>query len=116
MIAQGGLYEGRQVVSADWIRQMTTPSRTNPNYGFQVWLGSPKSGRRIYNRTTPAGVTHSAPYSAEDVIFFDGGGGHRVYIVPSRNLVIVRTGSVNRPDWDDAVLPNAVLAETVGGR
>jgi CubicO group peptidase (beta-lactamase class C family) len=56
------------------------------------------------------GVTHSAPYLADDVVFFDGGGGHRVYVVPSRRLVIVRTGATIRPDWDDAVLPNAILA------
>ena len=111
LVAHGGAYEGRQIISQDWIRQMTTPSAKNPNYGFQVWLGSPQSGKRIYNRSTPAGVVHSSPYTAADVVFFDGGGGHRVYIVPSRDLVIVRTGSVNRPDWDDAVLPNAVLAD-----
>jgi CubicO group peptidase (beta-lactamase class C family) len=56
------------------------------------------------------GATHSAPYLADDVAFFDGGGGHRVYVVPSRRLVIVRTGTVNRADWDDAALPNAILA------
>jgi CubicO group peptidase (beta-lactamase class C family) len=54
-------------------------------------------------------VPHSAPYLADDVVFFDGGGGHRVYVVPSRRLVIVRTGAVNRPDWDDAILPNTIL-------
>ncbi|NDE00696.1 MAG: serine hydrolase, partial [Gammaproteobacteria bacterium] len=37
-----------------------------------------------------------------------GFGGQRVYIVPSRNLVIVRTG-VSSTDWDDARLPNAVI-------
>lgn len=110
MIAHGGLYDGQQVVSSDWITAMKTPSRLHPNYGFQVWLGSPEGGRRFYNRNTPFGVLHSAPYAADDVVFFDGGGGHRVYVVPSRDLVIVRTGSVNRPDWDDSILPNAVIS------
>ena len=94
---------------------MTRPSPRNPNYGFQAWLGSPADGLRRYNRNTPVGIRHSAPYLADDVVFFDGGGGHRVYVVPSRRLVIVRTGAVNRPDWDDAMLPNLLLAGLAEG-
>jgi CubicO group peptidase (beta-lactamase class C family) len=109
MIAQRGQLGDREILPAAWIDAMTTPSPTNPNYGFQAWLGSPAGGKRFYNRNTPVGVRHSAPYLAADVVFFDGGGGHRVYVVPSRRLVIVRTGAVNRPDWDDAILPNSVL-------
>jgi CubicO group peptidase (beta-lactamase class C family) len=110
MIAGRGRFGQREVLPAAWIDAMTTPSPKNPNYGFQAWLGSPDGGRRAYNRNTGVCVTHSAPYLADDVVFFDGGGGHRVYVVPSRRLVIVRTGATIRPDWDDAVLPNAILA------
>ena len=35
-------------------------------------------------------------------------GGQRVYVVPSRELVIVRTGAA-KTDWDDAIIPNAIL-------
>jgi CubicO group peptidase (beta-lactamase class C family) len=116
LIEGQGKFGGREILPENWIAAMTTPSQRNPNYGFQMWLGNPplnadgKPKPRQYNRNTPFGAKHSAPYLADDVLFFDGGGGHRVYIVPSRDLVIVRTGMVNRPDWDDAALPNAVLA------
>lgn len=109
MIAQRGQFDGREILPASWIDAATTPSPRNPNYGFQLWLGSPAGGRRFYNRNTAVGVTHSSRYLAPDVVFFDGGGGHRVYVVPSQRLVIVRTGTVNVRDWDDAVLPNAIL-------
>gem|GEM_PF-187755 len=114
LIEGQGTFDGREIVPPSWIAAMTTPSARNPNYGFQMWLGNPPmtsedGGQRRYNRTTPFGAKHSAPYLADDVVFFDGGGGHRVYIVPSRDLVIVRTGMVNRPDWDDAALPNMIL-------
>jgi CubicO group peptidase (beta-lactamase class C family) len=109
MMADNGMYGGRQILSPAWLAQMATPSARNPNYGLHLWLGSPEKGKRFYNRNTATGATHSAPYIADDVRFFDGGGGHRVYIIPSQKLVIVRTGSVNRPDWDDAALPNAIL-------
>jgi hypothetical protein len=45
---------------------------------------------------------------AEDIIYIDGFGGQRVYIVPSQELVIVRTGVSSR-EWDDAILPNALI-------
>lgn len=113
LIAGRGVYQGQRLVPESWIAAMTAPSAQNPNYGFQVWRGSPpmgeSGGRRMYNRNTPFGARHSAPYLADDVVFFDGGGGHRVYVVPSQELVIVRTGAVNRPDFDDAALPNAIL-------
>lgn len=109
MIADDGMYNGLPVVSPAWLAQMATPSARNPNYGLHMWVGSPASGKRFYNTNTAIGITHSEPYVTDDVRFFDGGGGHRVYIVPSKRLVIVRTGSVNRPDWDDAVLPNTIL-------
>ena len=42
------------------------------------------------------------------MIYFDGFGGQRVYIVPSKQLVIVHTGPM-RQDWDDAILPNMII-------
>lgn len=109
LIAQGGVWNEKQVVPADYIKEMISPSEKNPNYGLHVWRGSPADGKRRYNRNTQVAMTHSAPYLAEDVVFFDGGGGHRVYIVPSQKLVIVRTAARNRADWDDAKLPNLLL-------
>jgi len=42
------------------------------------------------------------------VVFLDGAGGQRVYVIPSAELVIVRIGK-SVMDWDDAILPNALL-------
>jgi CubicO group peptidase (beta-lactamase class C family) len=106
------LNEGRvgadQVIPADWVRAMTTPAPTNPNFGYQVWLGSPVGGERHYSSRSVAVARHSEPYLAPDVIFSDGFGGQRVYVVPSQRLVIVRTGQ-SVMEWDDARLPNAIL-------
>ena len=96
-----------QVVPAEWIQAMTTPSPRNPNFGMQVWIGSPPTTERVYNRHTIK-ARHSAPFAAEDVIFIDGYGGQRVYIIPSQELVVVRTG-VSSAEWDDAPLVNTLL-------
>jgi len=109
LLAQGGKFGGRQVVPADWIEEMRKPSRTNPNYGM-IWLGQPHQQVRSYAKDVRYLVKSSAPYAAPDLFFLDGYGGQRVYVVPSRKLVIVRIGAPQRDDWDDSVLPNTVLA------
>jgi CubicO group peptidase (beta-lactamase class C family) len=103
-----GRVGGRQVVPAEWMRDIATPSEHNPNYGYFTWLGTEHNQYRYYNRKTSTRVLHSEPYAAPDVIYFDGFGGQRVYIIPSRKLVIVRTGSI-APSWDDAYLPNVII-------
>lgn len=108
LMLNDGRVDGRQVLPAGWVAEMTRPSAANPNYGLQVWLGSPADGVRRYNRMSGLVAPHSEPYLAPDVVYFDGAGGQRVYIVPSAELVIVRIGK-GRFDWDDAILPNTLL-------
>lgn len=104
-----------QVLPEDWMMQVTTPSPLNPNYGFLTWLGTTYQSVRGYGAGVPVGVPHSEPFAASDVVFFDGAGGQRVYVVPSRDLVIVRTGAggidleKGQFTWDDAVVPNAII-------
>ena len=107
LILDGGRSGGQQVIPEEWIRAMTTPAPTNPNYGYQIWLGSPPGKERKYNDKTVKAF-HSEPYVAADIRYVDGFGGQRVYIVPSQELIIVRTGEAQF-DWDDAILPNAIL-------
>lgn len=104
----GGVYAGEQVVPAGWMRDVVTPSPRNPNYGYLTWLGTEYQERRPYNRKTSTSAYHSEPFAAPDVVYFDGFGGARVYVVPSRQLVIVRTGAL-ATDWDDAKLPNLLV-------
>lgn len=96
-----------EVIPATWIDEMVTPSPGNPNFGLHVWLGSPPQTERLYNDFTIKAF-HSRPFEAKDVIFIDGFGGQRVYVVPSLDLIVVRTGK-STTDWDDAVLPNALI-------
>lgn len=104
----GGAFAGEQVVPAAWMRDVVTPSPRNPDYGYYTWLGTGYQEKRAYNRKATTFAFHSEPFAAPDVVYFDGFGGQRVYVVPSRRLVIVRTGDLAL-DWDDARLPNLVL-------
>lgn len=103
-----GRFNGVQVVPETWMRDVVTPSPRNVNYGYLTWLGNEHQERRPYNHKTSTSVYHSEPFAAKDMVYFDGFGGQRVYVVRSLGLVIVRTGSI-ATDWDDAYLPNTII-------
>lgn len=97
-----------------WFQEYLKPSPHKPEFGLGVWLGKPYSERRLIARAErpQAGVYHSAPYLAEDLYLFDGADARLMYIVPSLNLVILRTGGPppkDGPPWDNALLPNTVI-------
>ena len=110
-----GQVDGRQVVPQAWLAEVTTPSALNPNYGFQTWLGTVHQPVRGYGEGVALGVAQQEPFAAADVIFFDGADGQRVYIVPSRELVIVRVGyggadfATGLFQWEDTGLPNLLI-------
>ena len=108
VLLNDGQIDGRRILPAGWVAEMKTSSATNPNYGLQLWLGSPPDGVRRYNRLSGLEAKHSEPFLAPDVVFLDGVGGQRVYVIPSAELVIVRIGEATM-DWDDSVLPNTLL-------
>lgn len=108
MIMQDGAFADKQVLPAAWIEEVKKPSASNPKYGLQTWLGSPHVAQRKYSQNSPFAVAQEEPFLADDVTFFDGFGGQRVYIVPSAQMVIVRSGEVSMT-WDDGVLVNLAL-------
>jgi CubicO group peptidase (beta-lactamase class C family) len=109
LIKDDGVFGGQRLISSDYLDAMTTPSPTNPNYGFQVWLGTEYDPERHYNDAeVGAAVNSSAPYAVDDLVYFDGFGGQRVYVSRKLDLVIFRSGEM-RVDWDDAALPNLVI-------
>lgn len=109
LIRNAGRVRGRQLVPADWIAAMTVPGALNANFGMNVWRGHPHAPLRRYSATIPLTVPAAQPFARDDVLFIDGAGGQRVYVIPSERLTIVRIGAP-RPDWDDSALPNLVLA------
>lgn len=105
MIRNSGRADGEQIVPASWIAAMASPSAANPQYGLHVWLGREHTPERAYNADNPVKVPHSQPFVAEDIVYFDGFGGQRVYVLPSQGFTVVRIGEVDLT-YDDAVIPN----------
>ena len=71
----GGVWHGRRIVSAAWMRTMLTPSPRNPQYGLLWWLNG--GSQPLY------------PAAPADSVFALGAGQSFVWIAPSLDLVVV---------------------------
>lgn len=113
LLVQDGRWGGKRLLPSGFVRTMGTGSMQNPHVGLGVYIGSPYVARRgAGNPAVKTGQTlHSAPYLAKDLILFDGNSNQVVYVVPSKQLVILRTGDKPpaTPEWDNAILPNIIL-------
>jgi CubicO group peptidase (beta-lactamase class C family) len=115
LLVQDGRWEGRALLPPGFARQMATGTAANPYYGLGVYVAGDYTPRRGWagpQRTPPAmQVLHSEPYLAADLYLFDGNGHQVMYLVPSEQLVVLRTGTgPPRPqEWDNSRLPNLLM-------
>lgn len=80
-----GNWNGEQIFAEDWSGYVSTPAKDSEGiYGGQFWLNS-------------SGALPDAP---KDTYYADGYQGQRVFIIPSKDLVIVRLGLTNGNYFD----------------
>lgn len=72
-----GNWNGEQILNEDWVKYTTTPTNGSDGvYGAQFWLNA-------------GGHLPDAP---EDLFLADGYQGQRVFMIPSKDMVVVRMG------------------------
>jgi CubicO group peptidase (beta-lactamase class C family) len=98
LLLDEGQCDGRTVVPREFLREMLKPSPTEPTYGLGIWLADDEHQRR----------EDEAPFAVPGIFYLDGRFKQRVYVIPSRDTVIVRVGE-NARGWEESALPNAVL-------
>lgn len=76
LFLQNGKWEGKQLLSAEWVKESVAPQTTVGNgpvkYGYKWWLHPYREGKLVW-----AG---------------SGFGGQRLFVVPEHDLVLVYTG------------------------
>lgn len=100
MVLHGGVGEdGKRVVSELQLRALFTRSATNPAYGRLWWLNGGSYAIRALEAGRSMGpLIARAP---ADLVGAFGAFDRRLYVVPSRKLVVVRTGAAtNDKDFD----------------
>lgn len=81
LYANQGNWYGRQIIDTSWVKYTQEPAEgSNHRYGAQFWLVNPEL----------------FPGIPEDMYYADGFQGQRIFIIPSKKLVIVRLGISNQ--------------------
>lgn len=106
-----GRYKGQQIIPAEWLEEMLAPSRAYKGYGYQVWVGDQQIGG-VRPERVPLVPWQSEAFAAPRVVVFHGHGGQRVYVMPDKELVVVRAARQWPEAWDDALLPNVIWRGT----
>lgn len=113
LILGDGSYKGRQILPKGTIAALRTTTSANPYYGLSCWVGFPREGVRRSPQQPPLQV----PGVPEDLFLAAGAGNQRLYLFPSRNLVVVRLGNLlGDPSWSDAEFLRIVFGASTTGR
>ena len=97
MVLDGGrAADGRRVVSEGQLKAMFTPSPVNPAYGRLWWLNGGAFSIRPPERRVDGPLIPAAP---ADLVAALGALDRKLYVVPSRRLIVVRLGAA-APDKD----------------
>jgi CubicO group peptidase (beta-lactamase class C family) len=92
----GKTADGRRLVSEPSFKAMFARSATNPAYGRLWWLNGSSEVTRAGGRRMPGQLIPAAP---ADLVAALGALDRKLYVVPSRKLVVVRMGQA-APDKD----------------
>ncbi len=80
LFLNNGVFAGDTILSKKWVDFMKTPAESSDgNYAGTFWL----------KESNPLQALKDVP---DDVFFADGFIGQRIYIIPSKKLVVVRMG------------------------
>lgn len=91
-----GNWNGEQILDASWVDYATTPTNSSQGqYGAQIWLNA---------------EGYSFPDVAKDLYYFGGYQGQKVFMIPSKDLVVVRMGIDNAKKTDF----NKLLKDIIG--
>ncbi|MFZ2430760.1 MAG: serine hydrolase [Lutibacter sp.] len=89
-----GNWNGEQVLNESWVKYAATPTNgSNGEYGAHFWLN--------------AGGKY--PNVPKDLYSCNGYQGQHVFIIPSKDLVIVRFGLAENPEFDVNIFLSEVL-------
>jgi CubicO group peptidase (beta-lactamase class C family) len=103
-----GRWRDVQLLRREYVRQASTPSPANPYYGFLFWLNASDHGytvafpgaRAIENRR----MFESAP---PDLYAFVGFRDQLIFVIPSLDMVVVRTGEPGNTEGNEQQLVTA---------
>ncbi|MDC6405634.1 MULTISPECIES: serine hydrolase domain-containing protein [Maribacter] len=91
-----GSWDGEQIIDASFFTECVTTSQSiNPSYGYLWWL----NGKSQYMVPSQQAVFPGTliPNAPADMVAAMGAKDQRIYVVPSKNMVVIRMGNASDP-------------------
>ncbi|RDY61597.1 serine hydrolase domain-containing protein [Flagellimonas nanhaiensis] len=89
-----GSWNGEQIFDAGWVDYITEPTlHSNGEYGAHFWLNAEEK----------------YPDVPKDLFSCNGYQGQHVFVIPSKDLVVVRTGLAEEPEFDANKILSAIV-------
>jgi CubicO group peptidase (beta-lactamase class C family) len=102
LVLAGGIWNGQQVVPADWLKRALTPAATiadGRRYGYHWYLGASPTGPSQHSEPWVGGI---------------GWGGQRLYVFPALDLVVAQyCGNYDKPGTEQRRIDDAIITEIV---
>jgi CubicO group peptidase (beta-lactamase class C family) len=119
LLRRGGVWRGRRLLSEDYVRESTSPSRTNGCYGWLIWVNAGKPCIGVTIQARGVADSRDMPTMPADMYRFSGLFGQLVTVFPTQDIVVVRTGQdpalVNfggGADWEQQLYERVLAAVT----
>ena len=117
-IRLGGKWQGKELIPEALLQECFKPSTAKPNYGLTFWLMGqgiegteagdgvqlPAKARRVIEERKQLGFQ-----PPKDTVAAMGKGKQRCYIIPSRELVIIRLGDSAGQEFSDNIFLSKLL-------
>lgn len=84
-----GIFNNERILPEGWVAKSTKPVSGKRGYGYQIWL----------NSGNDTSIRHY-PDAPADMFYADGFESQVIFIIPSKNLVIVRLGLTQHNNFD----------------
>jgi CubicO group peptidase (beta-lactamase class C family) len=102
-----GVFAGERLIDADYMRLLQTGTTANCGYGFFVWLNACHSGQHQVNASimTRQEISPAHPWitsAPADMYYSWGSHGQHVFVIPSLDMVITRSGEEAPDSASDA--------------
>jgi CubicO group peptidase (beta-lactamase class C family) len=115
-LRNGGMHNGVQVIPTDVLAECFRGTKANPAYGLSFWLARPVPQSVIRSNPMLARTLskfNSADSFPDDLFMAAGLGNQRLYVIPSRGLVVVRQATLTgAPGFSDAEFVRILLGES----
>jgi CubicO group peptidase (beta-lactamase class C family) len=103
LMLRAGRWNDNQLISRAYLRQALTGLKVNNAYGFLFWRNAGGSYVLPDVEGPDEGTGQLIQSGPRDVFLMAGNGEQRVYVIPSRDMVIVRLGENGSQEGDTRV-------------